>query len=151
MQSSHAGCLSLFASFLILMTRAGIISLLIVDDDPSVLERTRLFLEETGRFTCTTAVSAEDALPLLPGPFDAVVSDFEMPGLTGVAFLRALRSRGISLPFVLYTGKSRDSVLEDALAAGASFYVRKGGGTRAELLELAHAVRAAVALRASSF
>lgn len=133
------------------MSRAGTISLLIVDDDPSVLERTKIFLEETGRFTCTTACSAEDAIPLLPGYFDAIVSDFEMPGLTGIEFLRTLRSRGISLPFVLYTGKSRDSVLEDALAAGASFYIRKGGGTRTELLELAHAVCAAVALRASSF
>lgn len=133
------------------MTPGGMISLLIVDDDPCVRERARVFLEGTGRFSCTAAASAEDALPLLPGRFDAVVSDFEMRGLTGIAFLRALRSRGISLPFVLYTGKSRDSVLEEALAAGATFYVRKGGGTRAELVELAHAVRAAVALRASSF
>ncbi|WP_342677888.1 response regulator [Methanofollis sp. UBA420] len=133
------------------MTEGDVISLLIVDDDPCVREREQAFLEGTGRFSCTTATSAEDALIILPGRFDAVVSDFEMPGLTGIAFLRALRLRGISLPFVLYTGKSRDSVLEEALAAGASFYVRKGGGTRAELVELAHAVRAAVALRASSF
>jgi|GEM_PF-6439370 len=133
------------------MCEGDVINLLIVDDDPSVREHAQVFLEGTGRFSCTTASSAEDAFPLLPGRFDAVVSDFEMPGLTGIAFLRALRSRGISLPFVLYTGRSRDSVLEDALTAGASFYVRKGGGTRAELLELAHAVRVAVALRASSF
>jgi CheY-like chemotaxis protein len=139
------------APLIFLMTDGGIISLLIVDDDPSVRERAQAFLEGTGRFSCTMAASAEDALPLLPGRFDAVVSDFEMPGLTGIALLRALRLRGISLPFVLYTGKSRDSVLEDALAAGASFYVRKGGGARAEFLELAHAVRAAVALRASFF
>ncbi|MDD4254721.1 MAG: response regulator [Methanofollis sp.] len=133
------------------MTEGDVISLLIVDDDPCVREREQAFLEGTGRFSCATAVSAEDALLLLPGRFDAVVSDFEMPGLTGIAFLRVLRLRGISLPFVLYTGKSRDSVLEEALAAGASFYVRKGGGTRAEMVELAHAVRVAVNLRASSF
>lgn len=140
------------SAFLIfLMSDSGMISLLIVDDDPCVREQAKAFLEGTGRFSCATAASAEEALPLLPGDFDAVVSDFEMPGLTGIAFLRALRSRGISLPFILYTGKSRDSVLEDALVAGASFYVRKGGGTRAEMVELAHAVRAAVALRASSF
>lgn len=120
---------------------------LLVDDDPEVLERTKRWFEESGEFLCISAPSADVALDLLPGGgFDAVVSDYQMPGMDGVTFFRTLRAQGSRIPGVLYTGMGRDSVLEDALAAGASFYVRKGVGTRAELIELAHAVRAAVVL-----
>lgn len=129
------------------MIRNERLLVLLVDDDPEVLERTKRWFEETGKFLCTTAPSAEDALGLLPGGgFDAVVSDFQMPGMDGITFFKTLRAQGSRIPGVLYTGMGRDSVLEDTLAAGASFYVRKGVGTRAELVELAHAVRAAVAL-----
>lgn len=129
------------------MTRHERLRVLLVDDDPEVLERTKRWFEESGAFMCVTAPSAIVALTLLPaGGFDAVVSDYQMPGMDGVTFFKTLRAQGPQVPGVLYTGMGRDSVLEDALAAGASFYVRKGVGTRAELVELAHAVRAAVAL-----
>ncbi|WP_165394734.1 response regulator [Methanofollis fontis] len=124
------------------------LQVLLVDDDPRVLETVAAYLGTCRGWCCTTAARAEAAAPLLPGDFDAVVSDFQMPGMDGIAFLRWMRSNGYDHPFVLYTGMSRDSVLEEALAAGASFYVRKGVGTPAELLELANAVRSAVALRA---
>ncbi|MBP2146783.1 CheY-like chemotaxis protein [Methanofollis sp. W23] len=129
------------------MIRNERLQVLLVDDDPEVLERTKEWFEGKEAFFCTTAPSAIVALDLLPaGKFDAVVSDCQMPGMDGVTFFKTLRAQGFQVPGVLYTGMGRDSVLEDALAAGASFYVRKGVGTRAELVELAHAVRAAVAL-----
>lgn len=125
----------------------GTARVLIVDDDPVVLERAGGYLEETGGYDCIRASSAEEALSLV-GRIGcaAVVSDEQMPGMNGIAFLRALRARGVMVPFVLYTGKSRDSVFEEAIDAGASFYVRKGGCTPAECAELLHAVRCAIAL-----
>ncbi|MDD3622474.1 MAG: response regulator [Methanofollis sp.] len=129
------------------MMRDKRLQILLVDDDPEVLERTKNWFEKSEAFYCTTAPSADVALDLIETyTFDAVVSDYQMPGMDGVTFFKTLRAQGSQIPGVLYTGMGRDSVLEDALAAGASFYVRKGVGTRAELVELAHAVRAAVAL-----
>lgn len=132
----------------VMMARAGgTARVLIVDDDPVVLERAGGYLEGTGGYDCIRASSAEEALSLV-GRIEcaAVVSDEQMPGMNGIAFLRALRARGVTVPFVLYTGKSRDSVFEEAIDAGASFYVRKGGCTPAECAELLHAVRCAIAL-----
>ena len=58
------------------------ISLLYVDDEPVLLNMSKLFLEKTGGFSVTTAGNAKDALKLLSEkPFDAVVSDYQMSGI----------------------------------------------------------------------
>lgn len=123
----------------------GTVRVLIVDDDPVVLERAGDYLEEIGGYACIRASSAEEGLTRASG-CAAIVSDYQMPGMDGIAFLQALRGRGITAPFVLYTGKSRDSIFEEAIAAGVSFYVRKAGCSSAECAELLHAVRCALAL-----
>jgi CheY-like chemotaxis protein len=64
-------------------------SLLYVDDESGLLELGQLFLESTGDFKVTTALSADAGLEqLAQHEFDAIVSDFQMPGMDGIALLK---------------------------------------------------------------
>ena len=106
------------------------IHLLHVDDDPQIVELTATFLErEDDRITVTTAMDAGEGLDILAtGGIDCVVSDYNMPGLNGIEFLEAVRADRPNLPFVLFTGKGSEEVADDAISAGVSDYLQKGGG-----------------------
>jgi two-component system, cell cycle sensor histidine kinase and response regulator CckA len=75
---------------------------LIVDDEEAVREFASAALEHHG-FTVLTANCGEDALAM-DGPFDVVVLDLTMPGMSGVETLRAMRERWPDQPAVLSSG-----------------------------------------------
>ena len=123
-------------------------SLLYVDDEPGLLELGKLFLESTGEFEVTTALSADDGLgQLAQQDFDAIVSDFQMPVMDGIEFLKRVRKSFGSIPFVLFTGRGREEVVIEAINNGVDFYLQKGGDPKAQFAELAHKVRQAVTRR----
>jgi PAS domain S-box-containing protein len=107
------------------------IRLLHVDDDPAFAEMVSQFLERecsTCRVTTTTDVPA-GLEQLRSEAFDCVVSDYEMPGETGLDLLRAVRDSHPDLPFVLFTGRGSEEIAAEAISAGVSDYLQKGGGT----------------------
>jgi PAS domain S-box-containing protein len=112
------------------------VRILHVDDDPHIVELTATFLErEDDRITVTTAMDADEGLDVLAtGGVDCVVSDYNMPGLNGIEFLEAVRADHPNLPFVLFTGKGSEEVASDAISAGVSDYLQKGGGADAYAL-----------------
>jgi len=121
------------------------ISILLVDDEPALLDIGTLYLERVGGISVTTAGSAAEALDLLQRTtFDSIVSDYQMPGMDGIAFLQEVRSTMRMLPFILFTGKGREDVVIEALNSGADFYLQKGGDVRSQYAELAHKVKRAV-------
>ncbi|MFA4862031.1 PAS domain S-box protein [Methanoregula sp.] len=124
------------------------ISLLYVDDEPDLLEIARLFLERSGEFRVGTSTSAHDALasPSFRS-YDAILSDYQMPDMDGIAFLKEVRERFGDIPFILFTGRGREEVVIEAINNGADFYLQKGGDPRAQFAELAHKIRHAVARR----
>jgi DNA-binding response OmpR family regulator len=100
---------------------------LMVDDEPALLDIAKSFLEVSERFEVTTVTSVKQALLVLTDlRFDAIVSDYQMPGEDGIQFLKELKSRGDSTPFILFTGRGREDVAIEALNNGADFYIRKG-------------------------
>lgn len=119
-----------------------------VDDEPFILELTQLFLERTGDMKITPCSSVEEALGLIGiEEFDAVISDYEMPGMNGIDLLFELRSTGVTIPFVVFTGRGREAVVIEALNKGADFYIQKGGEARSQFAELGNAIRRAVEKR----
>ena len=124
------------------------ISVLHVDDDPSITDLTATFLErENDRFTVETATSANEGLETLADrPPDCVVSDYNMPGVDGIEFLRAVREDHPDLPFILYTGKGSEAVASEAIAANVTDYLQKGSGSEQYEL-LANRIRNAVQAR----
>ena len=121
------------------------IRVLHVDDDPDFTEVAATVLERMDdRLTVETAPSADEGLSRLGDErFDCVVSDYQMPGRDGIAFLEAVREEDPDLPFVLYTGEGSEGVAGDAIAAGATDYLQKGTGTEQYEL-LANRIRNAV-------
>jgi PAS domain S-box-containing protein len=110
-----------------------------------ILDITRHFLERDPDLSVTTATNAPDALSLLATiSFDAVVSDFEMPDMNGIAFLHEVRAKGLDVPFIIFTGRGREEVAIQALNEGADFYLQKGGDPASQFAELAHKIRNAV-------
>ena len=105
--------------------------LLHVDDDADFAEMVSLFLErENEAFEVETTHDVETGIDLLGRePFDCVVSDYEMPGETGLDLLRSVRESYPDLPFVLFTGRGSEEIAAEAISAGVSDYLQKGGGT----------------------
>ena len=107
------------------------IRVLHVDDDPDLAEIVATFLErEDERIAVETATDATGGLAQLGAhDVDCVVSDHDMPGPNGIEFLQTVRERYPDLPFILYTGKGSEAVASDAISAGVTDYLQKGGGT----------------------
>ena len=114
------------------------ISVLYVDDETTLLDDHQLDLEQTGGITVETTTSVPHALGLIgTGQFDVVVSDYQMPEMDGIAFLKVLRRTHPNLPFIIFTGKGREDVAIEAFESGADFYLQKGGAPRPQFAELA--------------
>jgi PAS domain S-box-containing protein len=116
----------------------AMISVLYVDDETSLLEIGRIYLERAGGIAVETTTSAVLALELIKaGQYDVVVSDYQMPDMDGIAFLKILRQTHPELPFIIFTGRGREDVAIDAFESGADFYLQKGGAPRPQFAELA--------------
>jgi CheY-like chemotaxis protein len=82
--------------------------ILVVDDDATVRETGTMLLEELG-FSVAQAIDGRSALSALAAaPFDAVLLDATMPGMTAGETLRTLRARFPELPVLLCSGYSRN-------------------------------------------
>ena len=78
----------------------------------SVQEITKRMLKDMdGNFEIDHACCVDEALKKLStGQYDIMISDFEMPQKNGLQFLTQLRKQKNDIPFILFTGKSREEV-----------------------------------------
>ncbi len=117
-------------------------TILYVDDEAALLEITKLFLERAGDIAVDTTTNPLEAYEMIvAGRYDAVVSDYLMPEMDGIALLKRVRGSGSQVPFIIFTGRGREEVAIEALNNGANFYLQKGGDPKAQFTELANAIR----------
>lgn len=104
------------------------LKILIVEDQQDVRAMIKNLLGEFGVTQIFEATDGREALQFMDAAFDfvnLVICDWNMPEMSGVEFLRQLRSVDPSIPFLMVTGRSDfDSVVE-AKSAGVNAYIRK--------------------------
>jgi two-component system, chemotaxis family, chemotaxis protein CheY len=100
--------------------RANAAPILVVDDDPSILETVRAILEAEG-YPVVTAANGRDALDVLERvtPF-LMLLDMRMPVLDGWGFARELRQRGRQIPIVVMTAARDAGRWAEEIAATAA-------------------------------
>ena len=110
------------------MSNGTAIKTLIVDDDEDdlFLIKDALSSVASTRYAITATTSPMKAMTILAdGPFDIIFCDYRMGSLTGVDFIRNVRSAGIETPIILLTGISDQLVDDAALEAGSSDFIPK--------------------------
>ena len=111
---------------------------LVVDDSAIVREAERQLLVGRG-YDVDLAVDGADGLNAVrQGGYDLVVSDIDMPRMTGLEFVRAVRGDPAvqSLPVVIVSYKDRDEDRKRGLAVGANAYLTKSSFHDGRFLEV---------------
>lgn len=118
------------------------IKILHVDDDRDFLDLAKTILSEEGPFTVESASSASEALDKLQNAcFDVIISDYEMPRLNGLEFFKLLRQKGVTTPFIIFTGKGREEIAVQALNLGVDRYINKYDNPNMVYTELAVTIK----------
>ena len=121
------------------------LSVLLIDDEPALLEVLKLFSERSRELSVHTAQSATEALRILPEKtFDAIIVDYSMPEIDGIEFLKILRSEGNTTPVIIFTGAGNERTAIEAMNNGANFYIKKGEDPQTQFRELITMVKTAV-------
>ena len=102
--------------------------ILLAEDSITTRTQEKRILESAG-YEVVTAVDGADAFRKLPTrDFDAVVSDVEMPNMTGLDLTAKIRenSRYKELPIILVTSLASDDDKRRGVEVGANAYITKG-------------------------
>jgi len=100
-------------------------SILIVEDEAKMRRLLELQLAEEG-FRAQTAADAETGLQMMHSEkVDLVVTDFKLPGMTGLEFLQAVKRIDFNLPVIIMTAYGSVESAVEAMKQGASDYVLK--------------------------
>jgi len=111
----------------------------------------QLILAQLLRAGLRVDIERLDALPAvmaaLQRPWDAIISDYNLPGYSGLEVLEALKSRQLAIPFILVSGEIGEDIAVGAMRNGASDYLLKNNLNRLAPA-LLHAIDAAESERA---
>jgi len=122
-----------------------VLSVLLIDDEPALLEMIKIMSERSREIAVETAQSAKEGIKILQGKtFDAIIVDYDMPEITGIDFLKIIRSKGDSTPIIIFTAVGREHAAIEALNNGANFFLKKGEDPRMQFREMVTMVKRAV-------
>jgi len=115
--------------------------ILLVDDQRSLRRSLALMLQNAG-YDTADAASGKEALELLAGgPFDLVITDLRMEGMSGIGLLQEIKRSKPGLPVILITAYGSIETAVDAMRLGAFDYLTKPFSER-DILDKIHASQA---------
>ncbi len=104
--------------------------ILVVDDDPTILNLVRLILEASAQYDVVAVPSAKAALEEIEeaeDDFDCILADIQMPELDGIQLVRLIRQTPgyQDVPITMLTAMQERQYLTQAFSAGATDYITK--------------------------
>ena len=99
--------------------------ILVVDDSSTMRRIIVNTLQRIGFTDCVEAADGQDALAKFDPSVSIVITDWNMPVMTGTQLARALRTAGHAVPILMVTARSVQTDMEEARAAGMSNYIVK--------------------------
>ena len=115
-------------------TKPGAPTILVIDDEPSILHVMQLWLEVAG-FTVHAAGTASDARAFTSKQVpDLIISDVMMPELEGPALVTQLKAAGVACPVLFTSGDPSFRVVDDSLQVPGATFLPKPFSSR-ELVE----------------
>ena len=116
--------------------------ILLVDDDPDILDIIRLDLEDDPDNNVDICSSGQQALSLAEqNGYAIIITDMRMPKMNGIKLIKELRARKCDSIVIIYSGQGMGSDIREALDGGADHYIRRGGDPDTEFSELHRIIR----------
>ncbi len=101
-------------------------SILVVDDETSLRNTFRIFLERAGYETVLAVGSFDEAVAAISSTnFDLIVTDIVLGSHSGIDLLKKIRELGITCPVVIVTGYPHVDTASEAVRLGAFDYIPK--------------------------
>jgi EAL domain-containing protein (putative c-di-GMP-specific phosphodiesterase class I)/CheY-like chemotaxis protein len=116
-------------------------SILLVDDDEPLARSLSRVLQGAGYEVTIAHDGAVAAKTVMRRAFDVIVSDIDLPGMTGVDLLRVVRAYDLDVPLILMTGTPSIDTATEAVSLGALEYLRKPFSNVVLLKAVEHASR----------
>jgi len=116
------------------------VHILVVDDDPAIHRLVSQLLNNRG-YACTTCDNAAQAMAKIAGGgFSLVISDFNMPGMSGIELLAKVKKSDPDIAFLMLTGMDDHQTAVRALELGAFGYIIKPFQTNELFINVANSL-----------
>jgi len=109
----------------LLAARGGPLTLLLVEDDPTVAEVICGLLRAQGHRVTHVGHALAALAEASTGAFDAALLDLDLPGMDGIALASHLQSQGFDRPLLAITARADADAEPQAMAAGFQGFLRK--------------------------
>ncbi len=127
------------------------VRVLVIDDDEDILFLANRYLSSGESDILIVPVSnSQDALQEVEtGNIDAIICDFHLgpEEMNGLELLEWIRGQRLDIPFIIFTGRSREEIAIQALNLGADYYLEKGDDFEGLFTEIAHHIKNTVRSR----
>jgi DNA-binding response OmpR family regulator len=107
------------------MRKSWMKKILIIEDDISISEIVRDFLEISGYLATVKADGSEGLNEALTGGYDMILLDLQLPSMDGFEICKRVREKGIAVPILMATARIEDVDKIRGLGLGADDYISK--------------------------